>query len=255
MLQPRTFSTNDRAIPFPCVVKAPDRQGQRGLTLVREPSALAPAVEAAIAESRGGGVLVEELIEGPELTVNAVSRGGEFFPLTVTDRILADARAEKQTVVSLDSRRRVSPVLAAVTAVAAAVAIGLGIYAVSLNNDLDSTRTALTAQENAAALLADPSATSVALQSGTGRLVVGSDGEAVLVLNDLPPAPAGKTYQAWIVDDQTPVSAGTFESTSDQAVVPIPQAVPAGAVVAVTVEQSGGASSPTLPPLAASEPV
>ena len=41
----------------------------------------------------------------------------------------------------------------------------------------------------------------------------------------------------------------------DQAVVPIPQAVPNGAVVAVTVEESGGASSPTLPPLAASEPV
>lgn len=171
------------------------------------------------------------------------------------DRILADARAEKQTVVSLDSRRRVSPVLAAITAMAAAVAIGLGIYAVSLNSDLDSTRSALTAQENATALLADSSATSVALQSGTGRLVVGSDGKAVLVLNDLPPAPAGKTYQAWIVDDQTPVSAGTFESTSDRAVVPIPQVVPDGAVVAVTLEESGGASSPTLPPLAASDPV
>ena len=57
-----------RAIPtitFPCVVKAPDRQGQRGLTLVREPSELAAAVETAVAESRGGGVLVEELIDGP----------------------------------------------------------------------------------------------------------------------------------------------------------------------------------------------
>jgi len=110
-------------------------------------------------------------------------------------------------------------------------------------------------QQSAAALLADSSATSVALQSGTGRLVVGTDGEAVLVLNDLPPAPTGKTYQAWIVDDQMPVSAGTFASAGDQAVVPIPQAVPDGAVVAVTIEESGGATSPTLPPLAASEPV
>ena len=93
VLQPRTFSASDPAIPFPCVVKAPDRQGQRGLTLVREPSALAAAVEAAVAESRGGGVLVEELIDGPELTVNAVSRDGAFFPLTVTDRILADPPA------------------------------------------------------------------------------------------------------------------------------------------------------------------
>ena len=57
VLQPRTFSTTDPAISFPCVVKAPDRQGQRGLTLVGEPAALAAAVEAAVAESRGGGVL------------------------------------------------------------------------------------------------------------------------------------------------------------------------------------------------------
>jgi len=184
----------------------------------------------------------------------AVAADSAAPSLELRDRILSDVRAEKQTVVSLDSRRRVSPVLAAATAVAAAVAIGLGIYTVSLSNDLDSTRSALTAQESAAAILADSSATSVALQSGTGRLVVG-DGAAVLVLRDLPAAPAGKTYQAWIVDDQTPVSAGTFESTNDNAVVPITQTVPDGAVVAVTIEQSGGASSPTLPPLAASEPV
>jgi len=171
------------------------------------------------------------------------------------ERILADVQAEKQTVVSLDSRRRVFPVLTTLTAVAAAVAIGLGIYTISLNNDLDSTRSALTAQENAAALLADPTATSVSLQSGAGRLVVGNDGNAVLVLSDLPEAPTGKTYQAWIVDDQTPVSAGTFSSSGDQAVVPIPQQVPTGAIVAVTIEEAGGASSPTLPPLAASQPV
>ncbi len=91
--QPQTFSAGDPGVSFPCVVKAPDRQGQRGLTLVREPSRLASAVEAAVAESRGGGVLVEELIDGPELTVNAVSRAGAFVPLTVTDRIGADPPA------------------------------------------------------------------------------------------------------------------------------------------------------------------
>ncbi len=93
VLQPRTFSATDPEIPFPCVVKAPDRQGQRGLTLVRERSELVAAVEAAAGESRAGGALVEELIEGPELTVNAVSLDGVFHPLTVTDRLLADPPA------------------------------------------------------------------------------------------------------------------------------------------------------------------
>jgi biotin carboxylase len=76
-------------IGFPCVVKAPDRQGQKGLALVLAPEQLAGAVERAIGASRSGNCLVEELVDGPEVTVNA------FGPqvLTVTDRIVADEPA------------------------------------------------------------------------------------------------------------------------------------------------------------------
>ena len=80
-------------LPIPCVVKAPDRQGQRGLTLVREESELGPAIEAAIEASRTGAALVEELIDEPEVTVNAFSVDGTFHPLTVTDRLTADPPA------------------------------------------------------------------------------------------------------------------------------------------------------------------
>ena len=74
-------------IGAPCVVKAADRQGQRGLTLVRDSPDLAEAVALAVSESRAGLALVEELVEGPEVTVNAFSLDGEFQPLTVTDRL------------------------------------------------------------------------------------------------------------------------------------------------------------------------
>jgi biotin carboxylase len=77
----------------PCVVKPPDRQGQKGLTLVRERSALADALALAISESRAGVALVEELVEGPEVTVNAFSVAGSFHPLTATDRLTADPPA------------------------------------------------------------------------------------------------------------------------------------------------------------------
>ena len=80
-------------VEVPCVVKAPDRQGQRGLTLVRERSELSAAIKAARAASRSGHVLVEELVDGPEVTVNAFSVGGEFHPLTVTDRLTAEPPA------------------------------------------------------------------------------------------------------------------------------------------------------------------
>ena len=90
--QPRVFS-HGQMPSIPCVVKAPDRQGQRGLTLVRDPGELASAVEAAIAESRSGSYLAEELVDGPEVTVNAFSLDGEFVPLAVTDRLTAEPPA------------------------------------------------------------------------------------------------------------------------------------------------------------------
>jgi len=172
------------------------------------------------------------------------------------DRILESVRAEPQHVVPLESRRRrLTPVLGAVTAVAAVVAIGLGIYAVSLNSELDDTRTALAQQQTTAAILADPSATTVALQAGEGRLVVASGGDAVLVLDGVEQAPSGKTYQVWIVQGQTPTSAGLFRGTDGTDVVPVAGKVQPGEVVAVTLEPAGGSAAPTTTPLAASNPV
>jgi biotin carboxylase len=78
---------------YPCVVKAPDRQGQKGLVLVRDESQLGAAFALALGESRSSVVLVEELIPGCEVTVNAFSVGGQFSPLTVTDRIVAEPPA------------------------------------------------------------------------------------------------------------------------------------------------------------------
>ena len=77
----------------PCVVKAPDRQGQRGLTLVRTEEELPAAIEAAIEASRNGVYIVEEYVDGPEVTVQAVSIDGVFHPLLVADRLTADPPA------------------------------------------------------------------------------------------------------------------------------------------------------------------
>jgi biotin carboxylase len=74
---------------FPCVLKPPDRQGQRGLGVAESESELADAFDEALEAARASVVLVEELLRGPELTVNAFSVEGRFHPLTVTDRLLA----------------------------------------------------------------------------------------------------------------------------------------------------------------------
>jgi biotin carboxylase len=77
----------------PVVVKAPDRQGQKGLTLVTDPADLPAAIETARGAARNGLALVEELVDGPEVTVVGFSAGGEFTALTVTDRVVADQPA------------------------------------------------------------------------------------------------------------------------------------------------------------------
>jgi biotin carboxylase len=77
----------------PAVVKPVDRQGQRGLSVVTREDQFPWAIARAQETSRTGIALVEELIEGPEVTVNAFSLGGRFVPLTVTDRHTADPPA------------------------------------------------------------------------------------------------------------------------------------------------------------------
>jgi biotin carboxylase len=120
----RAFAPDDPELAFPCVVKAPDRQGQRGLSLVREPGALAVALAEAAAESRSGGVLLEELVEGPEVTVNAVFVDGDAVVLTVTDRELADPPAFGVALAHVWPSRAATPA-AVGAAVAAARAVGI----------------------------------------------------------------------------------------------------------------------------------
>jgi biotin carboxylase len=81
------------AIDGPVVVKAPDRQGQKGLTLVRDAAGLAAAVETARGAARNGLALVEELVDGPEVTVVGFSVDGTFHAVAVTDRVVADPPA------------------------------------------------------------------------------------------------------------------------------------------------------------------
>jgi len=190
----------------------------------------------------------------------AVAASGPAPSPALRERILADVRAEPlQNVVPLESRsRRLVPVLGAVAAAAAVVALAVGLWASDLSSQLDETRAALERQQAAAQILADPSAETVALQAGTGRLVVTAEGEAALLLDGLDRAPAGKTYEMWIVpggDIAAAERAGTFPGSDGVELVGLEGSVSAGDVVAVTIEQAGGVDAPTTTPIVASNPV
>jgi anti-sigma factor RsiW len=187
----------------------------------------------------------------------AVAASGPAPSPALRERILTDVRAEPpRNVVPLEPRRRrTAPALAAVAAIAAVVALGIGLWASSLAGELDDTRAALSRERAAAAIVADSGSRTVDLAAGSGRLVVAEDGRAALVLTGLGPAPSGRTYQAWIIEGDNPISAGIFPGEEGLDVVLVDGDVAPGEVVAVTVEQEGGAESPSLPPIVASDPV
>ncbi len=186
----------------------------------------------------------------------AIATSGASPSPELRERILADVRAEPQVVVPFEPRRRrVVPVLAAAAAVAAVVALGIGLWASHLSGQLDDTRAALERERASAEVLVDPAARTVSLQAGEGQLVVNPRGQAVLVLHGLDPAPAGKTYEVWIVEGKTPVRAGLFPGRDGADVVGVDGTVGTGNVVAVTIEPAGGVDAPTTTPIVASEPV
>jgi anti-sigma factor RsiW len=165
-------------------------------------------------------------------------------PEALRERILDEARRERpsQSVVVLRPRRALR--LTAIAAAAAvAAAIGLGVWATSLSNSLEAERSARATEARAAAILADADSARIPIGE-RGELVRGPDGNAVMVVRNLPAAPAGKTYEAWVIDAGGPVRAGLFEGGGQQIVL-LEQPVREGAMVAVTLEPEGGSDQPT----------
>ena len=164
-------------------------------------------------------------------------------PPELRARILQQVQRERPNVVPLRPRW-LAPVAAA-AAVAACVAVGLGIWAASLSSKLDRRDAELARQQRVAAILATPDARTISFARGT--LVVAKNGEAALVVHNLDAAPKGKTYEAWISAGGAPKPAGTFAG-GDVVAVPLEGSLTPGASVLVTEERSGGVDTPTQKP-------
>ena len=171
-------------------------------------------------------------------------------PAGLRGSILEAAAAERVNVVSLPSRRPWAlRATAAVAAVAACAAIGLGVWAATLSHSLSSERAKQASAATAVQILADPATRRVALNGRSGVVAVDPAGRGVLVVQRLPRAVSGKTYEAWVIPaGGKPKSAGLFRGGGPQTVVKLSQTVPRGAVVAATLERAGGASAPTQTP-------
>ncbi len=71
---------------FPVVIKPVDNSGSRGVTVVYEENQLKNAFSFAIDNSPKGLIIIEEFIEGQELTVEGFSVNGEHHILAISDK-------------------------------------------------------------------------------------------------------------------------------------------------------------------------
>ena len=145
--------------------------------------------------------------------------------------------------------------IAALAAVAGVAAIALGLWAfvssVRAQDDAEVARSApIDGAAQAISLLSKPSTERIPLegsQADASSSAVGVGGRGVLVLDGLAIAPAGRTYQAWVVDPKarplahaprrcSPASRRSCHSSS---------ACRRGWVVGVTMEPEGGVLAPT----------
>src|SRR3954447_15681791 len=169
----------------------------------------------------------------------AYGAGGPAPPPELKLRILDTAKAERANVTSLSKRRRRSAVITAAAGVAAALALGIGVASTTHSNS-----------DPLAAVLAKPGAKLLTMP-GHGVVAVARDRSAAVALT-LPRAPAGKTYEAWVIRKGKARPAGLFTAS---AVFKLQRSVPRGSVIAVTLEPAGGVDQPTTKPLTASQAV
>jgi anti-sigma-K factor RskA len=152
------------------------------------------------------------------------------------ERILERARSEgPSNVVAFRRRRWPLPVATGAAAVAACAALAFGLWAASLNNELGER------------------AEVIELNGAEGSLLLESSGEAALLLDRPGVAPAGKTFEIWVITDGRATPAGLFPGAIGRVYVPLARPVPEGAVVAVTLERAGGVDRPTSAPLFSAE--
>lgn len=78
-------------VTFPCIIKPTDNAGSRGVVLAHDASELIAAYEYSHNESRGGAVIVEEYLQGPEFSVEVMVVGGEPHVLQITDKLTTGA--------------------------------------------------------------------------------------------------------------------------------------------------------------------
>ena len=78
-------------LSYPLIVKPVDRSGSLGVTKIESITGLEDAFSLAISASLVKQVIIEEFIEGQEISVESISINGEHYQLATTDKVTSGA--------------------------------------------------------------------------------------------------------------------------------------------------------------------
>jgi anti-sigma factor RsiW len=175
-------------------------------------------------------------------------------PPELWDRIRAEALATRQLPPVAERGRRAGRRVPLLLAAAAALLVAvLSVTALNLGLLGRADRADRTADLVAAVLAAPDARRVAALPGGAGQATVvvsRQRGRAVFVADGLPPAPAARTYQLWVVSRSGPRPAGLVEVAGEGRVTRLLDGpVTGNEQVAMTVERQGGAARPTSEPV------
>ena len=125
----------------------------------------------------------------------------------------------------------------------------------ALSTENDALRQELAGRDDLLAQYTQPGALTMAIGDITGE---NPDARAVLTLDptaeaatlrvaNLPPLPGGETYQAWLIVDDTPISAGTFTVDEEGVATHVfPGGLPGPFdAMGISIEPAGGSEAPT----------
>jgi anti-sigma-K factor RskA len=152
------------------------------------------------------------------------------------DRVLADIATTPQVIPMRRSRKQW--MLGAAAALAIVLAAGSFLFQQDPVSDLVAASDAVVVQLAATEAYVEPAQMQAVYRE--------SDGAMALIAESLEPADDGRTYQAWLIGDNGPVSAGVFVPDEDGTARLILDATwEPGSLIGVTLEPAGGSRQPT----------
>lgn len=88
---PEELKETGKQITYPCIMKPTDNAASRGVALIRDYGELIESYAYSKEWSHSGQVIIEEYMEGPEVSVESLSYKGETYVLQITDKLTSGA--------------------------------------------------------------------------------------------------------------------------------------------------------------------